>query len=331
MKNSLQKIKEFNDNYSNTIQAIVGFMHIYKYEFKKEKNIDVKLFQGRKFNKENDNENFVTPDIGILVDEKSGVIGEVKNSFPKNTSLWKEDFLQLLQYDDNLIGWPIKDEVIPFYDIVLLVHDSRSRDVKDYFLSKANEEIKFNHPFIIIEYGRSDEARPFFKFRIEYGTLSEPIIHSKIYSGCHIAMENLVIDYSKIKIYDSQPSLSLMMFLIYSCITDKATAENKYRKLNKKTKIEVETSIDEIVELLHKTYSFHSFHENHQERQPKFPKKEWVKQAVVKFVTIGEIRWKDKFQEEFIFILQGHNENEKEYYEEKCIIEEINSNQMTLF
>ena len=218
MKNSLQKIKEFNDNYSNTIQAIVGFMHIYKYELKKEKNIDVKLFQGRKFDKENDKENFATPDIGILINEKSGVIGEVKNSFPKDTSLWKEDFLQLLQYDDNLIGWPVKDEIIPLYDIVLLVQDSRSRDVKDYFLNKK-DELKFNHPFIIIEYGRSDEAKHFFRFRIEYGKLSDTLINDKIYRGCHIAMENIAPLLSKIKIYDSQPSLSLMMWLIYISLT----------------------------------------------------------------------------------------------------------------
>ena len=331
MKNSLLKIKEFNDNYSNTIQAIVGFMHIYKYEFKKEKNIDVKLFQGRRFDKENDDENFVTPDIGILIDERSGMIGEVKNSFPKDISLWMKDFLQLLQYDDNLIGWPIENEIIPSYDIVLLVQDARSRDVKDYFLSITNEEIKFNHPFIIIEYGRSDEAKHFFRFRIEYGKLSEPIIHSKIYSGCHIPMEELVVQYSKIQIYDTQPHLSWMMFLIYSCMIDKATVENKYYKLNKKTKIKLETSIDEVVELLHKTYSFRSFHENHQERQPKFPKKDWVKQAILKLVSIGEVRWKNEQHEDIILLLQKHDKSVIEHYEEKCLDEEINANQMTLF
>ncbi|OFX29994.1 MAG: hypothetical protein A2X08_13775 [Bacteroidetes bacterium GWA2_32_17] len=329
MKNSLQKIKEFNDNYSNTIQAIVGFMHIYKYEFKKEKNIDVKLFQGRKFDKENDKENFATPDIGILINEKSGVIGEVKNSFPKDTSLWKEDFLQLLQYDDNLIGWPVKDEIIPLYDIVLLVQDSRSRDVKDYFLSKK-DELKFNHPFIIIEYGRSDEAKHYFRFRIEYGNLSEPIIHSKIYSGCPIAMEYLVVQYSKILIYDTPPHLSWMMFLIYSCMIDKATEENKYHKINKKTKIELEISIDEVVERLHKTYSFCSFHKNHQERQPKLPKKDWVKQAILKLVFIGEVRWKDEQQENIIFLLQKHDKSVIEHYAEKCLSEENDVNQTTL-
>jgi len=331
MKNSLQKIKEFNDNYSNTIQAIVGFMHIYKYEFKKEKNIDVKLFQGRKFDKENDKENFATPDIGILINEKSGVIGEVKNSFPKDTSLWKEDFLQLLQYDDNLIGWPIEDEIIPLYDIVLLVQDARSRDVKDYFLNIANKKIKFNHPFIIIEYGRSDEAKHFFRFRIEYGKLSEPLIHSKIYSGCPIAMEHLVVQYSKFKIYDSQPHLSWMMWLIYLCMFDKATAENKYHKLNKKTKIELETSIDEVVELLYKTYSFSSFHEHHQERQPKFPKKDWVKEAILKLFSMGEVRWKDDQHENIIFLLQKHDKSVIEHYAEKCLNEEINANQLSLF
>lgn len=331
MKNSLQQIINVTDNYLNTIYAIVGFMHIYKYELKKGKDIDVKLCQGRKFNKENDKENFVTPDIAILIDQQSGVIGEVKNNFPKDTLLWMKDFEQLLQYDDNLIGWPIKDEIITLYDIVLLVHDSRSRDVKDYFLNKANEELNFNHPFIIIEYGRSDEAKQFFRFRIEYGKLSEPIVNAKIHSGCHIEMQNLVVEYSKIKIYDSPPPLSLMMWLIYSCLTDKATAENKYHRLNKKTKIELETSIDEVVELLHKTYSFCSFHENHQDRQPKFPKKEWIKQAILKFVSIGEVRWKDDYNEKFLFILQRHDKNEKEHYEEKCLNEEINANQMTLF
>ena len=174
--------------------------------------------------------------------------------------------------------------------------------------------MKFNHPFIIIEYGRSDEAKHFFKFRIEYGELSEPLIHSKIYSGCHVTMEKLVVEYSKFKIYDSKPHLSWRMWLIYLCMTDKATEENLYHKLNKKTKIELETSIEAVVELLRKTYSFHSFHKNHPERQPQFPKKDWVIEAILKYVSIGEARWKDEAHEEFVFILQQHSKDVKDHY-----------------
>ena len=330
MKDPLQQIKESNDNYLNTIYAIIGFMNVYKFELEKDGS-KVKLFQGRKLDKKNEPSVFVTPDIGILIDDKSGLIGEVKNTFPKEQSQWKENFKQLLNYDSNLIGWPNKSEVISSHDVVLLIHDSQSVPVRDYFLSKEKKgEIKFRKPFIIVEYARSDEAKPFFRFRIQHGRLSLSKIHDKLYNGLPVPLDIFAGLFSKIKIYDTEPHLSWMLWLIYSCILDKATGEGKYHKLNKNVKLDIDTSINEVTDLLYQTYSFHPFHKNHQNRQAKFPKEEWVKKGVQKLIALHEASWINESKGDFRFSLKRY-EPILEHYVLSCIEDQRAKSQMSLF
>lgn len=330
MKLTKQKISNTNDDYMNTIYAIMGFMNIYSFELKKN-GIDVLVFQGRRLDKSNPKGNIVTPDVGVLDSENSGVIGEVKNNFNSEEQYWIKSFEQLLKYDDDLIGWPNKSETVQSHDIVLLVHESRSRKVRDYYLSKKDSEIKFNRPFIIIEYGRSDQGKQYFKFRIEHGTLTNTTIHNKFYNLVQYPMDVFVTQYSCVKLYDGKPHLSWMLLCIHQCMVDKATADGIFVKLGKNTKLPLKTSIDEIITILRDNYSFKQLTGAHPERQPNPPSKEWVVEAVEKLISVGEIKSKDGAYKELTYFLKRHeNMSAKDYYETICLDTPMDDNQLSL-
>jgi hypothetical protein len=358
MKITLQNIKNINDDYKNTIYAIVGFMNIYKYELKNDE-FEQAFFQGRKLDKLIYSEKKelspqksvtkkpkaktvkkdkqlptiiqVTPDIGILDTQESGIIGEVKQKFSQNESFWMENFKQLKKYDDDLTGWPVTSEKVKSHDIVLLVHESRSRSVKDFYLKHKEGELKFIRPFVIIEYGRSDQGEQFFKFRIEEGTLSNKKVHDKIYKQVQLKMSLFVTIYSKIKIYDASPHISWMLYIIHLAMVDKATAMGIFVKLSKKTKLPVSTSLNEITTLLQDTYSFKDIHAKNTHRQSNSPKKEWVYKAVEKLIAVGEANWIDASTGTLMYFLKRHEgESAKDYYE-KITLDNESAVQLEMF
>src|SRR3972149_8100152 len=108
--NSQGQFRDDIDDYVETIHAMIGFIIFYLYDKKSTKDKDdVLIFQGRRLRTSqtktiniNNTLSFVTPDIGILLPSKNGVIGEVKMSFPQNQDYWMDTFEQLIKYDDDL-------------------------------------------------------------------------------------------------------------------------------------------------------------------------------------------------------------------------------------
>ena len=77
----IKEIRKEISNYKDTVHAIITFCCLYKYDQRTSRD-NVKIFQGRRFIAKNNKK--VTPAIAIQIDEKNGIIAEVKNSFPTN-------------------------------------------------------------------------------------------------------------------------------------------------------------------------------------------------------------------------------------------------------
>ena len=108
MSNSENYYEEI-DNYKDSVSAIIGFMNFYRYnDAAQEIDNNVLVFQGRRLEPsmqrdiEPNGATYVTPDIGILLPAKNGVLAEVKKSFPKEQVHWIKTFKQLMSYDDDL-------------------------------------------------------------------------------------------------------------------------------------------------------------------------------------------------------------------------------------
>ncbi len=330
MSEAIKSIENKIDNYNQTIIAIVGFMNFYSYDSKHEPVI---LFQGRRLQPSVSNSmEYVTPDIGILLPNKTGVLGEVKHSLPRDKNLWRDIFAQLLKYDDNLSGWPNSDNLVDSHDLVLLTHQSRARAVLHYFREKSgNDEIVFKRPFCIIEYNLTSERQDYFFFRIEEGILSDPDVNYKLQEGVPVPMVRLLQNYAAIKFYDDMPELPYLMHLIWVYIVmERASSFEQFSSLAKNQKLDVKLHIDEIVDILRTGYSFQLLNPKNSDRQPSIPKKTWIKEACHKFVQWGEAKWNDDLKSSITFHCHKKYDDTLKHFI-KMYVGEGNLDQQTLF
>ncbi len=319
---------------------MVGFMNFYLYDKATRKNRpDVLLFQGgrlepsgeKKIDSNGNKADFVTPDIGIFVSPGSGVIGEVKKSFPKNQAFWIETFRQLMSYDDDLVGWPCESKKVKAHDIVLLLHQTRAMAVLQFFKEKSDaKEIGFQRPFVVVQFNRSDERRPFFFFQKLQGNLSDSNINQELTNGVPVPMSIFVGIYSMVKLCDAPPPLPYLLQLIWTHVVLEMVSEKpQFRTLRKKQKLEVTLEIDKIVEILHDGFSFKRLC-NGMDRQPKSPKKEWVIEACEKLVEIDEAKWVDSQKAQLKVYFQRYDDIQS-HFVEACSQQSSRGEQLSLF
>lgn len=310
MSDEIKIRNEIND-YEQTIHAIVGFMNFFRYDMeKKEMRRDVIVFQGRRFNpspgksfnQDGESIDYVTPDIGILLPLKGGVIGEVKKSFPSDQKHWLKIFEQLMRYDDDLTGWPTDDETVASHDIVLILHQSRGARVREFYETQKGTKIDFKRSFSIVEFNRSDEVKSFYFFRKFSGKLSEEKVDRRLRYGVEVPMEVFIKIYSTIKIYDDEPPLPYLLHLIWANVVLIKAAELKhFEKLRKNQKMDVNLEVETIIDELHIGFSFRGLNEIESNRQPRIPKREWVLRACNKLVELDEAKWVEQRKNITIF------------------------------
>lgn len=328
------------NDYKQTIHAIVGFMNFFRYDgTKKRIRDDVIVFQGRRFepspgksiNQKSEKVKHVTPDIGILLPSKNGVIGEVKKSFPANQEFWFKSFKQLMSYDDDLIGWPTDDERVNSHDIVLILHQSRGSSVLEFYDTHKGKKIKIDRPFSIVEFNRSDETKPFYFFRRTFGNLSEKNIDEQLKYGISVPMQVFTDTYSEIKLCDYEPPLPYLLEIIWiHVVLQKASEGERFDKLRKNQKIEVNLEIDTIIDELHKGFSFRRLFHKESIRQPEIPKREWIIRACKKLVELNEAKWVDENKTKIMFYFRQYDDV-LTHFIEPCLDEDQEDKQLKLF
>ena len=335
-----EEFKNKIDDYVQTIHAIAGFMNFYRYDDTAKKMKDeVLVFQGRRLepspekaiNSNGDKIANVTPDIGVFLPSKNGVLGEVKKGFSQNQQYWLEDFQQLMSYDDDLTGWPSKDGRVNSHDIVLILHQTRAAKVRRFYEEKAGSEIKFLRPFIIVQFNRADERKSYYFFHKILGSLTEKYVDEQLTDGVSVPMEVFIKTYSTIKFYDSEPSLPYLIELIWTNVVLRAASEDaKFEKLKRNQKIDVMLGIDSIIEELHQGFSFRMLYGDNNERQPKIPKKEWVMRACERLVELNEASWVDSTKKAIKIFFRKYDDV-LGYFIELCSKEVENIGQLKLF
>jgi hypothetical protein len=322
------------DNYSDSLFAIIGFVNFYRYDDASGRmRSDVKVFQGRKLTPSpaKQKSSDVTPDLGIMLPNDTGVLGEVKQSFPADQNHWFDCFEQLLSYDDELKGWPCAAEAVKSHDVVLLLHQSRAVAVRKFFEANKDSRISFVRPFCIVEFNRSNQSQAYIFFRTVIGKLTESSVDQRLEIGVQVPMEKLTGTYSAIKIWDSEPPMPFLLALIWEHIINlKASEDVKYPFLRKRQKIVVEITVSEIVDELHTKFSFHQLTPTDDGRQPKIPKSEWVQRACEKLVAVGDAEWINRPQGK-LKVRFTRFESVLEHFKELCAGDLLSDAQMTLF
>ncbi len=298
---SSKKFQEQIDDYKDSICAIIGFMNLFRFDDNTKKmRKDIKVAQGRRMKTSASNritpDNEVTPDLCVQGPSNKGVVGEVKKSFPANQDLWKDDFAQLMSYDDDLLNWLTTSGKLDDHEIVLLPEQSRSRTVKKYFEDRNGTEIKFTKNFIIVEFNRNDQAKGYFFFRKEYGTFKYfKDVDAKLEQGVPVPLDKLFLSYEKIKLYDSKPPLPYLLHLMWeNIILLRASDDKGFSALRKNSKLPIDITVDQIVDELHDNYSFKSLNADNGAHQPKVPVKSWIKEAINALISFDLAEWKNE-------------------------------------
>lgn len=303
VKEPQDSLRDQIDNYFQTIHALIGFMHFFRYDREQRSfNNDVISFQGwrlepsdeKKIKDNGEEVKFVTPDLGIVYKKDRGVLAEAKVAFPLNEEYWMRPFEQLMSYDDDLKGWPTQSGKIKNHDIVLLIHQERTGQVIRFYTNRAGKDIKIERPFIIVQFNRSDGRRQYYFFHKQFGELSSKAVNDRLIDGERVPMDIFVIIYAMIKLYDAEPPIPYMIQLIWENIVAPILSENpKFPELRKKQKLEITLEIDRIVDELRDGFTFHSLHPYTLGRKPQIPQRGWVIKACDCMVKFKEAEWVD--------------------------------------
>ena len=306
------------DTYKDSILAILGFINFYLFDdISKTLRNDVFAFQGRRFDliQKSKDETEVqkvshpTPDIAILLPNNHGVIGEVKLRFPRNQDFWENDFKQVFKYDNDLIGWPTEDQKVFSHEVVLILHESQEVLIRRYYEANKVDKFQFIHPFIIINFHRTNQRNSYAFFQIKSGNLSDNKLNDRLEIGIEVPLSELLKSYSEIKLYDAVPPLPYLLKLIWQdVVAQRVFSYEILRALRRKQKIKVELKVDEIIEELHNSYSFKEIHKNYSERQSIIPKREWVIEACEKLIEVNEAEWLDEAKTKVKIYFQKHED-----------------------
>ncbi|MBI3921052.1 MAG: hypothetical protein HY318_06490 [Armatimonadetes bacterium] len=338
-----KEVRDEIDDYEDTIFAMLGFVNFYRFDDQAgQQRDDVVVFQGRRLTPspakstsvDGNPVESVTPDFGILSQECTGVLGEVKKSFTPDQTLWLSTFRQLMAYDDDLTGWPTADGKLRTHDVVLLTHQSRAVAVCDYHQRRTESgEVSFVRPFSIVAFNRSDERQPYFFFEKRLGNLSHNVLDGRLHQGVQVPMNRLVESYSTIKLCDSKPPLPYMASLIWEhVVAARASDDPKFPKLRRNWKVEVVLTIDEIVSELRRDFSFQVLCPDETERQPMVPRKQWCVRACEALVTGKLASWAERDSREKVRFQFKKLDNVLEHMIGLCANDaEDTGNQLELF
>jgi len=288
IEEQVNKTLEKIDNYRQTLEAIISFSHVLRWDDdKKEFKPNSYGFIARQMDTSENNrinpKNEIFPDLIVQLDENYGIVGEVKKSFPQNKNHWKNDFNQLQKYDDDLKGWKTPREYIKTSDIILLTHYKIKVDVSDYLEEKiSNNDLFFNKNFSAIAFSRVQEMKTILTLEKFYGKLFDTVLDERFRRIVRVPL-NKVIPLSDIKFYDDKPELSYMMEILWNKIFSQYPKMEEFMESGGIKIMNIEVNIDDLTQKLRSQFTDYIEGDT---RQPELPKTKWVKKAMDMFVNL---------------------------------------------
>lgn len=323
-------IEEKIDNYNQTLEALIGFSHVLRWDDeKKDFKTNSYSYIARRMNTSPGNrispENEITPDLIVQLNNNYGIVSESKKSFPKNRELWKGSFDQLQKYDDDLKGWKTRNELISISDIVLLTHNKIKVDVSDYLQEQiANGNLFFNRKFTAISFQRTLEVKTYLSFEKFYGNLNDSELNERFRRIASIPL-NKVIPLSNIKFYDDKPELPYMMEILWIDIFSQYPKIEEFMESGGIKIMNIEVNVDDLTQKLREQFSDYFDGDS---RQPQIPKTKWVKEAMDMLVKLNYAKKDETNEKNYVVRYKSINNTKSRFSRE--IYGSSNDNQKTM-
>ena len=289
---SVEQVREKIDEYKGTIHAIQAFISLVTWD---NQNLQIRsnanISLGRRMDTSPNNlispNNIVTPDTVIQLENGLGYTVEAKYSLPNNQDHWVDDINQFIKYDDDLRGWWTNNELIPLQCNILLIENARSVRFVEFLQAWLLEQnISFNSHAAIIEFQKSDNAKPFYFIRkMPWGSILPDELSDVLKYGKKISIEKVVGTYGTKKFYDSAPPVvDYTMAIIWQDILNPDAVNGQYSK--SLGGIPIYVRLDDLTIELQKLYG----QDGNSSRDVQFPQKDWIRLAMEEFVKIGVAR-----------------------------------------
>ncbi len=221
----------------------------------------------------------VTPDLIVQKEDNSGVVAEVKHSWP-STSAWDDAISQIEKYDDDLLGWWTDSESLAEpHELVLLVHGSQAVKVSD-FVGKAVDAGRHNFARkpIIVGYQRTEQVQQFIQLRREYGRFRNQAFDTRMRQIVPVPVDKIV--WRDRRFCDHPPPIPFLMVMLWDDIFDSLAEQVDQQPGQRYTGLVV--AVDEIARQLQTYYGFVS----DGRRNPGIPRPQWVREVLEYFVRL---------------------------------------------
>ena len=165
--------------------------------------------------KQNSTSKEVFPDLVLQDDENQrGIIGEIKSSVSFGDENIEKIKKQIRNYDHDLLGWDTDDETVSSHDIISFVHSYDS----DKFVNiiGLSDDLKLERSYSIAEFSSPQKSPKYGQGDIiivkhRYGAIFCEVLHEKLVSNIHIALDDLSSIYDKCKFVRSTPPIQYTM------------------------------------------------------------------------------------------------------------------------
>ena len=320
MTDIVQKTLEDVDNYDQSVNATLAVLHLYKFDDSL-KLIDqsIKSWFGKKM-KPGD----ITPDLLIQLNDKRGVIIELKRSFPKNdkkgNDLWQEEFTQIKTYDQNLRGWETPTEKIEEQDLILLTSQKLGINVCDYIDGKQLTFNDFSKTFSVWQFNPSSGIKQAVFLQKIKGEVTDfkNVTNQRLRAGIPIALEYLLTSgLSKVKFIDYKPNAVYLMSVLWDFVFSSIPSDEDWRNARESKSgklVDIPVKIDELRNILNQNFTLNG--------QNGVIKNEWIKEAIDNLVKLKLAR-KGKIDCDYVIKFRKKIKDEEEGTNKQKVFAEL--------
>ncbi len=284
-KESMQKALEEINDYEQSLNACLTFIHIYKWDDRSnEPDENVLHWIGKEYSPGG-----VTPDVTLQLTNDRGLVVEIKESLPKRhpegKDNWKKQFDRLKKYDTQLEGWETESRRVAQQELVLIVDQKLVRQVIKYIKEKRLSFYDFSKNFCVLQYSPSTGLKDGVFLRIEEGEIDDfkTVTTRKLWEGISVALDYLFYSgLSRIKFLDYKPPLAYTMSILWDHVFNTLLSEEDWRQARMKSSrrfIRITVSKSELRDILARNFA--------DENSKRGVREKWVEEALESFVMLG--------------------------------------------
>lgn len=298
-------------DYRQTVEALLTFAAFVVHDGEsKRANADFGFGRRMTNNDDADTSN-VTPDLVAQKSLSYGVVAEAKKSLTRDQSQWPKHLEQLRKYDTDLQGWWTDNELIHHSNTVMLVHHSRSRAFIRFIEGeKVNDASKIGPRTSVVEFSESPESGINIFFRLEYGTIEDAELATKLENGVPVPLHEVIKSFAHIRYYDSRPPMCQLLKELWTDYFPSLLPEADYdEELNARR---IRVTIDTTAAELQKANGSLALTVDH--RSSEFPRKSWIREAFDRLVKYNLALPPQEGSDEYTILYKGFRDDVLEHF-----------------